>query len=139
MKHLPIYIAACFVFLGHAAAADPIKTFQTACMANAGDVAAIEATIKRAGFKVQELAPGSFIGARKSSDETVQVNVFTKHKFECAVTTSDMKNPKDVSKTFFETLGLKPRRGKATGRIGGKKYTFLHDTNGGEAFVMYAN
>ncbi len=79
------------------------------------------------------------MGVRKKTDETLQINVATNHKFECAVTTSDMANPEQVRASFFKSLGLKPKGATAKGTIGGTTYTFLHDTRGGEAFVMYSN
>ncbi len=119
--------------------AGSIGTFRQLCVANAGDPAAIAAAGTKAGFRMSKMAAGKAMGFRKSTDESLQVNVATKHKFECAVTTSDMANPEQVGADFFKSLGLTPKRGTAKGKIGGKTYTFLHDTRGGEAFVMYSN
>ncbi len=127
------------ICLASGAQADAIQTFRQLCLANAGNPAAIITAGKKAGFDMTPLAKNSAMGMRTKTDESLQVNVFTKHKFECAVTTSDIQNPEKVSSEFFGALGLKPRRGQAKASVGGKRYTFMHDTKGGEAFVMFAN
>jgi hypothetical protein len=119
------------------AQADAIDSFFRHCVNNAPDVSAIANSAANAGFQITEIGANARLGLRRSSDETIQVNVATQHRFECAVTTSDMPNPAQVTETFFTRLGLSPRRGRAQGTIGGQSYTFMHDTNGGEAFVMY--
>ncbi len=118
--------------------AGSIDTFRQFCVANAGQPQAIADAGTKAGFRMTSAA-GGVMGFRKATDESLQVNVATKHKFECAVTTSDMANPEKVSADFFKSLGLTPRGATAKGSIGGTTYTFLHDTKGGEAFVMYSN
>ncbi|MBK5933270.1 hypothetical protein C8N32_109129 [Rhodovulum imhoffii] len=132
---------ACTIALGFMtqfAQAGAIDTFRQICVSNAGNPSAIIAAGNKAGFGMEKMAVGA-IGFRTKTDESLQVNVATKHKFECAVTTSDMANFEQVRADFFKSLGLKPKRGTARGIIGGKTYTFLHDTRGGEAFVMFSN
>lgn len=119
--------------------ADSIKTFRQLCLANAGNPSAIMAAGKKAGFDMTKIGESSAMGLRKKTDESLQINVFTNHAFECAVTTSDMANPDQVGAAFFKSLGLKPKRGQAKGSVGGQSYTFKHDSEGGEAFVMYRN
>ena len=123
--------------LAQNAYAGPIDTFKEVCLNNAGNTAAIREAINAQGFEIKNYKNGAFVGFRKSTDESVQVNVFTKHAFECAVTTSDIKQPRKIKKQFFKELGLKPSFGKASGSLGGKSYTFVHNTKGGEAFIMY--
>ena len=138
MSALKISIFVSAVLAASAVHAGSIDTFRQFCVANAGDPQAIANAGKKAGFKMTS-AVGGMMGFRKKTDESLQVNVATKHKFECAVTTSDMANPGQVSADFFKSLGLKPKGATAKGSIGGKTYTFLHDTRGGEAFVMFAD
>ena len=134
-----VALALVLVLLGGAAQADPITTFRQICMANLGQPAAAIKAGKSDGFNMTSLAANSSMGFKGSSDESVQINVATRHAFECAVTTSDMANPSAVTRQFFEALGLTGKGGKAKGKVGGKTYTFLHDTKGGEAFVVYAD
>lgn len=125
--------------LAASASADAIDTFRQICVANAGNVAAIVDAGNRAGFSLSPFSGNSHMGVRTSTDESLQINVATSHSFECAVTTSDMQNPQAVNQRFFKSLGLTPRGGTARGVLNGKTYTFLHDTKGGEAFVIYAD
>lgn len=137
-----ILIILCF--LSVPAMADPVKTFSNLCFANLGNPTAIIRAGKRAGFRMTSLgSPSSSMGMRNRTDESLQVNVFTQHAFECAVTTSDVDNPSALAKEFFDRLGLRGRkRGKiwtAAGRVSGKKYVFVLDTNSGEALVVYSD
>lgn len=125
--------------LATSAAADPIDTFRTLCMNHLGDPAAIEQAGTAAGFQMLELQPDSYMGSRDSTDETLQINAFSSHKFECAVTTSDVADPDAFRETFFAAIGIPHRNGTATGSVAGQSYTFSHDTNGGEALVVFAN
>lgn len=120
-------------------AADSTQTFRQLCMAHAGDTAAIRKAAVKAGFKVMDLGPNVFMGMRDKTDESVQVNMATRHRFECAVTTSSKGNAKANEAAFFGSLGLTPTRRQAKGRIGGTPYTFLYDPKDGEAFVIYAD
>ncbi|MEO8530829.1 MAG: hypothetical protein ABI459_06380 [Deltaproteobacteria bacterium] len=122
-----------------AAQADPIATFKQLCMQNLGNSSGAIKAGKKVGFTMITMGPGASMGFRNSTDESLQVNVATRHKFECTVTTSDMANPNAVADRFFAELGLTGRKGKAAGKIGGKTYTFMHDTKGGEAFVVYSD
>lgn len=123
----------------NAAAADPIETFRALCMANLGNPAGIEQAGKSAGFNMMELAPNSFMGSRDSTDESLQINAFSSHAFECAVTTSDVADANAFRDAFFAAIGVPHSNGTAKGSVGGQSYTFMHDTNGGEALVVYAN
>lgn len=120
------------------AIAGPVETFQSLCMGNIGNPAKIEAAAKKAGFKMTSLAPNSAMGMRRATDESIQINAFTKHKFECAVTTSK-GNSATLRESFFQSIGAKHKRGVATGKINNVKYTFLHDPKGGEAFVVFSD
>ena len=119
--------------------ADPIATFRTLCVNNVGNPAAIEQAGSNAGFGMTPLGNDSYMGSRNSTDEALQINAFTQHAFECAVTTSDVADPSTLRDSFFQTLGLSHKNGQARGTVDGRTYTFLHDTNGGEAFVVFAN
>lgn len=131
-------LALCGVFATQATA-DPVSTFRTLCMANLGNPAAIEQAGKSAGFQMLELGTNSFMGTRDSTDETLQINAFSSHKFECAVTTSDVTDPNAFRDTFFAAIGIAHTNGTPTGSVAGQTYTFTHDTNGGEALVVFAN
>lgn len=122
-----------------AASADAISSFRSLCLANAGDAAAIKSAGDRAGFKMREIGSNSFMGFNTRIDQSLQINAFTRNKFECAVTTSDMGGDRAVASKFFGALGLTQRQGQARGKIGGDTYTFKHDGRGGEAFVMFSN
>lgn len=134
-----IVLAAAVTLAPAWVAADSIDTFRSLCLPTLGDTAATKRAAEQAGFDVFELEPDSFLGSRTATDETLQVNVATRHTFECAVTTSDMANPADVTARFFAMLGLTPRGAKASGSVNGERYTFMHDTNDGEAFVVFAD
>ncbi len=133
--------SACFALglFASSAHADAINTFKTLCFENAGSVAAIRKAATNHGFKVNKLGKNSYLGTRASTDERVQINVFTKHSFECAVTTSDMPRPRRISREFLKSLGLNGNKGRARTVIDGRSYTVLHDTKGGEAFVIFAD
>lgn len=134
-------IATCAAILAGSlpAHADPIETFRALCLPQIGNPAAIKRAARRAGFEMQDMGRNSFFGFRKSTNESLQINVATRHQFECAVTSPDMPNPNAVRARFFDSLGLKPRGQTARGTLNNTTYTFLHDTNQGEAFVVYAD
>lgn len=119
--------------------AGPIATFQTLCMPNLSAPSAIKAAGTAAGFEMMELATDSYLGTRDSTDETLQINAFTRHKFECAVTTSDVADANAFRDSFFAAIGISHANGTGTGTVAGQSYTFSHDTNGGEALVVFAN
>ncbi len=127
------------VALPLAATAGPVETFRSICFAHLSDPAAIEKAAKKAGFDMTPLGQGSAMGARAKTDETVQINAFTSHKFECAVTTSDVADPAALGAKFFTALGLNAKGSKARAKANGQTYTFMHDTKGGEAFVVFAD
>jgi hypothetical protein len=137
MKKLIAVFTMCL--LGTAANADTIGTFKKTCLAHLGNPSAIIKAGSRNGFKKSlDLGGLGWIGSNKKTDLTLQVNAFTKHKFECAVTSPDVNDPKALGAAFFSELGLKPKRGAATGKVNGVTYVFMHDTKGGEALVVYA-
>lgn len=121
------------------AIAGPIDTFRSLCMSHLGDPAAIAQAGKAAGFTLTEIGAGSFMGSRDSTDESLQINAFTSHKFECAVTTSDVADPNALRDQFFQSIGIPHNSGEARGAVAGRTYTFKHDTNGGEALVVFAD
>ncbi|MEM9716326.1 MAG: hypothetical protein AAF826_07395, partial [Pseudomonadota bacterium] len=110
------------------------------CFAHIGDKDAIAQSAKKLGFTRSELSDvfGGYMGQNKRLDQTIQVNIATKNKFECAVTTSDAPNPEILRVNFFESVGLSSNKSTAKARINGKRYTFKFDSNGGEAFVVFA-
>lgn len=117
-----------------------VETFHSLCFAHLSDPAAIVSAAKKAGFTMTPISNASFIGTRKKTDESVQINAFTKHKFECAVTTSDVADPKALYAKFTASVGIaKPRHNPSWVKINGKKYFFLFDTSGGEALIVYAD
>jgi hypothetical protein len=119
--------------------AGPVETFHALCVKHLSDPAAIVAAAKKAGFKMTSVGANNFIGDRKKTDESVQINAFTQHKFECAVTTSDVADPKALYAQFMASVGIaKPRHNPSSAKINGKKYSFLYDTTGGEALIVYA-
>ena len=113
------------------------ETFKTMCLNNIDQPQKIIEAGNRAGFNMRSLAPESAMGFRLSSDESLQVNAFTRKDFECAVTTSDISDPASVTRAFFAMLGITHRGNVGTKTINGTQYSFLHDTNGGEAFVVF--
>ena len=130
---------AVFCALASSAAAGPIDTFRSLCMSNLGNPTAIAQAGKVAGFDLIELGAGSFMGSRDSTDESLQINAFTSNKFECAVITSDVADPTAFRDQFFQSIGIPHSGGEARGTVAGQSYTFKHDTNGGEALVVFAN
>lgn len=70
------------------------------------------------------------------TDESVQVNVFTKAAFECAVTTSDVADPEALRAQFFAALGISSPKSQVKAKIKGRSYSIKFDTNGGEALVI---
>ncbi|MCX8508082.1 MAG: hypothetical protein ORN49_04250 [Rhodobacteraceae bacterium] len=143
MKTLSTILSITLLAGATAASADPIKTFKALCLAHPGDTGAIVAAGKKAGFVPMSLGSdmdkNTFIGEKKSTGEALEVNAFTSHSFECALAVDDMQNPEAVRAAFFKAIGLPTDDITARGTIGGKTYTFLHDTNGGETFVMFAD
>lgn len=131
--------AAGLAVLATSAAADPIATFRATCMGALGNPAAIAQAGTAAGFQMTEIGAGSFMGSRASTDESLQINAFTSHKFECAVTTSDVADPNAFRDQFFQAIGIAHNGGEARGAVAGQTYTFKHDTNGGEALVVFAD
>lgn len=113
-----------------------IKTFMTHCLAGAPNVAAIRSSAKKAGFTFVAFGPNAFLGSRTATDESLQLNVASSHSFECAVTTSSARNSTAVRAAFFDTLGVAQRGGVGTLIKNGKRYTVLHNSAGGEAFVI---
>lgn len=130
-------LALAVLFCAAPAYADSIQTFRQFCLAHAPDSAAIKGAGERAGFDFSDFPPNGYIGFRRATDETLQINVATRHQFECAVTTSSAGNPVATGAAFFSALGLTPNRREARGLVRGEVYTFRYDPRGGEAFVMY--
>lgn len=117
--------------------ADAIDTFKSLCLPYLQDLEGTKAAARKAGFTFTPFGDQGLFGARPGTDESIQVNVATSHPYECAVTTSDMPDPASVAARFFAELGLNPSGNKAYGQIKGQRYTFLHDSDGGEAFVVF--
>ncbi len=115
----------------------PIRTFQQLCMTNLDQPAAIIAAGQEAGFDMDVFAEDKAMGRRKSTDETLQVNVFTRNAFECAITTGGREEGAEWTAIFFESLGIESSGTSATFAIKKVEYTLLHDRNGGENFVVY--
>lgn len=132
-------VAVGMLFLASPVSADAIATFQSICMNNLGNPAAIAQAGTAAGFALVEIGTDSFMGSRASTDETLQINAFTSNKFECAVTTSDVADPDAFRDRFFQSIGIAHNSGEARGAVAGQTYTFKHDTNGGETLVVFAN
>ncbi len=116
--------------------ADPVETFRGLCMAQLDNVPALRAAAQKQGFKITDLGANSFMGARKRTDESIQVNVFTKARFECAVTTSDVADPEALRARFFSALGVQTRKSRVKAQIQGRSYVISFDTQGGEAMVI---
>jgi len=138
LKHVSIAWAVLLV-LASTASADVVKTFSSTCLQNLGNPAAIEKSAKKQGFtdsSLNELFDG-YIGERKKTDETVQVNIASKNSFECAVTTSDVANAEEVRMRFFQSLGISTKKSEVAAKVGDQRYTFKFDTQGGEALVVY--
>lgn len=116
--------------------AGPVETFQGLCMAHLDDVAGLRRAAQAQGFDLTELGPESFMGMRARTDESVQVNVFTKAAFECAVTTSDVADPEALRAQFFAALGISSPKSQVKAKIKGRSYSIKFDTKGGEALVI---
>jgi hypothetical protein len=108
-------------------------------MSNLRNPAAIAQAGKAAGLDPMEIGAGSIMGLRDSTDESLQINAFTSNNIECAVTTSDVADPTTFRDHFFQSIGIPHSGGEARGTVAGQSYTFKHDTNGGEALVVFAN
>ncbi len=127
------------LFSAGIAHADVIDTFRGTCLTGIGNADGIRTLGAKMGFDMTKLSAGSYMGNKSSTDESLQINAFTSHKFECAVTTSDVADPKALEARFFQAIGLKPSGSKASGRVNGTTYTFAYNTHGGEALVVYAD
>ena len=106
-------------------------------MSNLGNPAAIAQAGEAAVFDPMEIGAGRVKGSRDSTDESLQI--FTSNNFECAVTTSDVADLTAFRDQFFQSIGIPHSGGEARGTVAGQSYTFKHDTNGGEALVVFAN
>ncbi len=115
-----------------------IDTFLGTCNQALGDVDQIRSLAQARGFveqpQFQPLISGN--GAlleNESLGQTIQLNVATGFKFECAVTTDDVANPKWFGNAFYSAVG------GTTKEVNGKTYGYLHDTKGGETLVVFSN
>lgn len=137
-KH--IALTAAWLMLSPALAAPvfagPVETFQGLCMAHLEDVAGLRRAAQAQGFDLTDLSPTSFMGMRDSSDESIQVNAFTRAAFECAVTTSDVADPEALRAQFFTALGISTKKSQVKAKIQGRSYAIKFDTKGGEALVI---
>ena len=116
-----------------------VQSFISLCHQNLDAPEAIARTATSQGFNILPGlgALGETIGLRKATDESVQINVATKHAFECAVTTSDVSNPAALRDEFFSAVGLPTGRSQVEATINGNNYFYRFDSNGGEALVVY--
>jgi len=126
-----------FSGLASSVTASPRDTSRSLCMSNLGNPAAIAQAGEAAVFDPMEIGAGSVKGSRDSTDESLQI--FTSNNFECAVTTSDVADLTAFRDQFFQSIGIPHSGGEARGTVAGQSYTFKHDTNGGEALVVFAN
>ena len=137
MKHfIAVLTVATLPF--NAASADVIDTFKSTCLSGLPNAKVIAQRGTSMGFSMANLYGDTWIGFNEKADQSLQLNVATRNSFECAVTTSDVSDPNALRKEFFSDLGLRDRRGVAKGKINGQTYFFKHDTNGGEALVVFA-
>ncbi|MFD2172623.1 hypothetical protein [Rhodobacter lacus] len=125
-------------------AAQPlVETFGALCAAHLDDPAGIANAARARGFGPsalsgsQLLGPSAYIARNSALNQSVQVNVTTPHGFECAVTGADVAAPELLRQAFFAAQGLAGSASTAQKVVNGKRYTFVFNTNGGEALVVY--
>jgi hypothetical protein len=111
-----------------------VRAFQTVCIATAPSFDKAPDAAK--SFGVSGLTPGK-VSMEMSEDEKISVQL--KPGKECAVTTE--KRPGDaVAKQFVSAVataaGADGKQMPLLGYVGGSAFMFLHDRNGGEAYVM---
>ena len=134
---MKLILAALSLLMATSAMADPVATFRGLCMAHLDNVPALRAAAAKQGFAPTDLGPNAFMGLRQKTDESIQVNAFTRAAFECAVTTSDVANPETLRRQFFGALGIDTPKSEVAVKIGGRAYRVRFDTNGGEALVIF--
>jgi hypothetical protein len=132
-----VAFATLSLLLATSALADPVATFRGLCMAHLDDVPALRSAAAKQGFGPTDLGPNAFIGMRKKTDESIQVNAFTRAAFECAVTTSDVADPETPRRKFFAALGIDTPKSEVAVKIGRRAYRIKFDTKGGEALVIF--
>ncbi len=115
----------------------PIRSFLQLCIPNLDNPTAIIAAGAEAGFDMTDLGENKAFGTRKSTDETLQINAFTRNAFECAVTTPGQPDGAEWTGLLFASLGVEPNGTAGTLRFDRKDYTVYHDRNGGENFVVF--
>jgi hypothetical protein len=125
------------VLAGASARADVIDEFQALCLSHLDQPAGSKKAAAKRGYAPVDLGKGSFMASNRKIDTTLQVNAFTRHSYECAVTTSDVADPKALKARFFQSLGVKAKGNRVAAKVGSQTYTFEFNTTGGEALVVY--
>lgn len=116
----------------------PIALFQSACLQQAPNVAAIARVAAESGLDVERPSANQVYASEWTDTTTIslQVNMESTYAFECATTSvvSQSLSAKEAQTTFFNALELQYTNGKATTTIGSSRYIISHKMFDGGGF-----
>lgn len=119
---------------------DSVETFEQVCLHNLNNPKASARVARRLGYvaspDISDLLTG-YLAINPANEASVQINLATRHAYECAVVTADSEDPESLRQAFFKTLGLQTSASLVQAQIGVQSYWFKFDTTEGEALVVY--
>jgi hypothetical protein len=125
---------------GTAARFDSVASFEQVCLHNLGNPSASARVARRLGYvpvpEASDVLTG-YLALDATAASSVQINLATRHAYECAVVTEDFEDPEALRQAFFEAIGLQTSASLVEAQVGTQSYWFKFDSSQGEALIVY--